>query len=406
MEHNEHQLLRAQLSSILQNKPLTAADVQPTTPALEELQQGLVYLSSCITEMGKYATDICNGDLDAPPPSRHNYLVGGLKELHSVLRHLTWQTQQVANGDYKQRVSFLGDFSASFNMMTQQLEDRERALTKSRDNLEQSIDLLKAIMDVSKDWIMVVSTETGNVIYNNFASTRPVKTFSLQDLQFEEVSVLEGSVHFGTTTTTTYLCNRDSHYYSLNSYPVDHYGQHAMVHYISDITQQRINQKNLSEMAYTDPLSGAYNRRYCMLELAHLREAHTPFALVNIDLNNLKYTNDHYGHEAGDQFIRFVVTATRAFVREQDIICRIGGDEFIVLLKNCAADMAHQKMQQLHLHIEANTSCPAPTSISYGIVYVDADETASTEELLQRSDAQMYQFKLAYKAAHGGELPR
>lgn len=400
MENHEYQLLRHHLTAMLQNKPLTEEEIQPISSQMDELQQGLRYLSSCIMEMGQYATNICNGDLDAPRPARHNYLVGSLKELHSVLQHLTWQTKQVATGDYNQRVSFLGDFSTSFNTMVKQLEEREVALTQSKVELEQSIDLLKSIMDVSKDWIMVVTTESGDVMYNNCAATRPLKTFSIEDLQFEEISVLEGNENLGTTTTTTYLCHTDDHYYAVNSYPVNHNGQHAMVHYISDITQQQLNYKRLSEMAYTDSLTDAYNRRYCMLEIQHLRDGKVPFSLVTIDLNGLKYANDHFGHEAGDQYIVFVVSTIRAFIRESDVVCRVGGDEFVVLLKKCPEEIALHKMHQLHLHVEADTTCPVPTSISFGVVYVGEDETATTDVLLNRSDERMYQFKQAYKASH------
>jgi len=67
---------------------------------------------------------LSNGDLGVDPPARNN-LVSSYKKLHANLKHLTWQTQQIAMGDYNQEVSFMGDFSKAFNTMTQSLKEKK-----------------------------------------------------------------------------------------------------------------------------------------------------------------------------------------------------------------------------------------------------------------------------------------
>ena len=81
---------------------------------------------------------LADGNLDIDPP-RQNYVISHYKQLQSNLRHLTWQTQQVAKGDYNQKVSYLGEFSIAFNQMTdalrekKQMEDQLRDLYATRD---------------------------------------------------------------------------------------------------------------------------------------------------------------------------------------------------------------------------------------------------------------------------------
>ncbi|MBV5313544.1 MAG: HAMP domain-containing histidine kinase [Prolixibacteraceae bacterium] len=75
-----------------------------------------------------FLREIANGNLDVSPPAdpkRHNYSITQFKQLHSNLLHLTWQTQQIAKGDLKQKVSFLGEFSIGFNKMIESLREKK-----------------------------------------------------------------------------------------------------------------------------------------------------------------------------------------------------------------------------------------------------------------------------------------
>jgi len=85
-------------------------------------------ISNNMEETYCFATSLASGNLDVESPKKSNYMAAGLKELRSNLSHLTWQTQQVAKGDYKQRVDFMGDFSNAFNSMVEKLIERENKL--------------------------------------------------------------------------------------------------------------------------------------------------------------------------------------------------------------------------------------------------------------------------------------
>ncbi|MFH0960543.1 MAG: hypothetical protein V1897_17785, partial [Pseudomonadota bacterium] len=75
----------------------------------------------------------------------NNFLASPFKELHSRLLHLTWQTKQVANGDYKQRVDFMGDFSEAFNSMIISLDHNEKLLKKKIDELEKALSHVRTL---------------------------------------------------------------------------------------------------------------------------------------------------------------------------------------------------------------------------------------------------------------------
>lgn len=85
-------------------------------------------ISNNMEETYCFATSLASGNLDVESPKKSNYMAAGLKELRSNLSPLTWQTQQVAKGDYKQHVDFMGDFSNAFNSMVEKLIERENKL--------------------------------------------------------------------------------------------------------------------------------------------------------------------------------------------------------------------------------------------------------------------------------------
>ncbi|PKQ11582.1 MAG: GGDEF domain-containing protein [Alphaproteobacteria bacterium HGW-Alphaproteobacteria-1] len=95
------------------------------------------------------------------------------------------------------------------------------------------------------------------------------------------------------------------------------------------------------EQALTDPLTGLRNRRAFDLALARFRDANQPFALLHVDLDHFKQVNDTHGHAAGDLVLRVAARRMLAVVRVDDVIARVGGDEFVLLFPGMedAADL-------------------------------------------------------------------
>jgi adenylate cyclase len=111
-----------------------------------ELRQLLTYANRFLTEFAPFAEALerlSKGELDTRPLLGRMPVVQSFKALQSNLRHLTWKTQQIAAGDLEQRVDFMGDFSAAFNTMTQQLKDSYEKLVELNKELERRNDFIR-----------------------------------------------------------------------------------------------------------------------------------------------------------------------------------------------------------------------------------------------------------------------
>lgn len=104
-------------------EPLTGRGVPE--PELEELRTAVNGLITSLTEAREYISGLAAGNLQVEPPMR-NFLASPFKQLHAGLMHLTWQAGRIAEGDYSQRVDFMGDFSSSFNEMVDALAEKQR----------------------------------------------------------------------------------------------------------------------------------------------------------------------------------------------------------------------------------------------------------------------------------------
>jgi signal transduction histidine kinase/CheY-like chemotaxis protein/HPt (histidine-containing phosphotransfer) domain-containing protein len=126
---------------ILKGKKPTPIELPEDYPD-NEVKQAVSYINKFINEYNS-ATDsihaISKGELDLEPPKGKLSILQTLKHLHANLRHLTWTTQQIAKGDFQHEVDFMGDFSAAFNSMTQQLKDAFTERKKSNEILQKRI---------------------------------------------------------------------------------------------------------------------------------------------------------------------------------------------------------------------------------------------------------------------------
>ncbi len=136
----------------------------------------------------------------------------------------------------------------------------------------------------------------------------------------------------------------------------------------------------------TDNLTGAFNRG--VLNELQLDPEDT---VVFIDLNDLKYINDTYGHDEGDNVLKLLVSTVKSNIRSNDIVVRMGGDEFLIVLKNCSQEKANQIMERILQ--EFRESDPLKPSISYGIKAFSGNLT----ETIRVADSLMYKMKYQLK---------
>jgi diguanylate cyclase (GGDEF)-like protein len=157
----------------------------------------------------------------------------------------------------------------------------------------------------------------------------------------------------------------------------------------------------LKKAADSDTLTQVYNRRYGMEILNEWLTENKSFIVCFVDIDNLKYVNDEFGHTEGDKYILSVADTLRGFSAKA-IICRLGGDEFMLLAQDWRKKAAVAKMEALRSLLANYSDQEAlyTNSISYGIVEVGAGNTMIASELLSIADEKMYEYKRAHKAQH------
>ena len=163
----------------------------------------------------------------------------------------------------------------------------------------------------------------------------------------------------------------------------------------------------LHQSSMTDELTGISNRRFAMEELDRniykFERYQTPFTVLFIDLNKFKEVNDIHGHDAGDAVLKCVVNFLQKNIRQSDVLCRIGGDEFIIICpyttEHHALELAQKLISDMKERIETDILAFWMPSFSIGIAEFD-DGMKEKSELLNCADAAMYESK-----KNGGNTP-
>ncbi|HET6496010.1 MAG TPA: GGDEF domain-containing protein [Thermoleophilia bacterium] len=222
-----------------------------------------------LADLYRFTLAVSQGDLEQSL-SASGSLAGSLKTLDAALRHLTWQTQRVAAGDFTQRVDFMGEFSEAFNSMVVALDEAR--------------------------------------------------------------------------------------------------------------TDLRVQAVKLEELATTDALTGAYNRRkfndLTLSEVERVRRYGHPLSLLILDIDHFKRVNDRHGHESGDEVLVVFAGLIRAGIRATDRLARWGGEEFVVLSPDVTlegeAELAERLRAALAAHDHASVG---KVTASFGVAQHRPGET-------------------------------
>lgn len=196
----------------------------------------------------------------------------------------------------------------------------------------------------------------------------------------------------GAKVTAVFFISRlgDAHHFSREEY--------GIARRFADLAQRRLASETVRQLlthaSLTDPLTGAFNRREFDIRLALTVEspAHggRETSLILFDIDDFKKINDRFGHDVGDDVLSKVAEAAKAGLRTEDVVCRLGGEEFAVLLSNIDSSLTATLAERIRANIQGIVMEEGPSvTVSVGVAY-SPDGTHTAEGLYRVADQSLY----------------
>lgn len=297
----------------------------------------------------------------------------------------------------------IGQLVDTFNGMLDTIENQNSALKDSEEKLRAIINNAPDLIEIVDIYGRIKFINRPNELALEDTADSPRTIFDLIDENQVEVAKSALAKVFDTGLNTTF----EAYEPKLDSWYANHLGPLKEDGVVTsalvlkrDISDLKNAHQQLEQIAFYDPLTGLPNRRLfrerLSEELDRCRSNRTRLALMFLDLDNFKRVNDTLGHDAGDKLLTTITERLLGCVRHEDVVCRLGGDEFTVLLSGLesedpAKQIADKILQRLRQPVDIGKQTVTVT-ISIGIT-VAPDHAMSPTELMQKADIAMYRAK-------------
>lgn len=347
--------------------------------------------------------------------------------------HLASSTESSPLQGLSYLLSMLGILWFVFGLIMMNQERAEQASQRATAELQRSEEQHRLLVETANEGICVIEGAAMRFVnpklrellgYSEFEIlNRPVVEFIHEDdrqttLENHRKRVLGlADVRYAIRVLTK---NRGVRWFEINGTAFEWQGRPATLNFMNDITERKLVEEQVQQLAFHDPLTRLPNRRLLMdrleLTLTGNKRSGRRSALLFMDLDNFKPLNDTHGHSMGDLLLVQVAERLKTVVRETDFISRFGGDEFIVLIGSLDAEEITAQAQAMEVaekirdavaspyHLVAHLSTGGAARIehlcsaSIGVVQFSGHGDTK-EELLKRADAAMYRAKQAGRNA-------
>ncbi len=163
---------------------------------------------------------------------------------------------------------------------------------------------------------------------------------------------------------------------------------------LADITEQEIYKHELEEQTMTDALTGVKNRRFyesrMQYEVSLACRYEQKLSIIMFDIDHFKQVNDKYGHDIGDKVLVEYTEIIASMLRKTDLLCRIGGEEFVIIAPQTSKDDAYKLAEKIRHKVEESKHI-VPLTMSFGVTeYIDCEDKDS---LFKRADQALYDAK-------------
>lgn len=191
----------------------------------------------------------------------------------------------------------------------------------------------------------------------------------------------------------------------ISSSLIDYRGKLSVLSIARDMSQRKEQQKKIRHMTFHDQLTGLYNRHYLEEEMQRLNtKRQHPISIIIADVNNLKIVNDTYGHQKGDQLLKNIAQIIKDSCREEEIIARIGGDEFIILLPQTSKNIAQEILERIRKNLnETDFIDEIKMSAALGLSVKNKKEE-KFDNIIKQAEDRMYKNKIKNKRVQGRNL--
>lgn len=361
-------------------------------------------------------------------------------------------SEKFSKGDLSQRATIIrndeiGRLSKSFNIMADtmymlvnnletKVKERTVELEEANNALKENKDQLRLILDSTAEGIYGID-KNGNCTFCNASCLKMLGYKYKEELIgrnmhlqihhsrkdgrpipedkcriFKAFMIGEGTHVYDEVFWRSDGTSFDVEYFS---YPQNKDGEiiGAVVTFM-DITDRKIAEEKIKYLSYHDSLTGLYNRMFFEEELKRLdTKRNFPISIIVGDVNGLKLTNDIFGHAAGDAFLKKVAEILKKACRTDDIIARIGGDEFAILLPNTEAVEAEKiiiriknlcsKEQIFAIRGSISMGSGTKVNVDQDIISImeDAEDKMYLEKTLNRKSIKANQIKKIIETLHG-----
>jgi diguanylate cyclase (GGDEF)-like protein/PAS domain S-box-containing protein len=275
-------------------------------------------------------------------------------------------------------------------------DDKYRLLVESTDDSIYLVDNKYRYLFMNKKHLSRLGLPSEQVLglpYSRFHSSDETRCF---------IAKVSEVFRTGKSVQHVHRSLRDGRYFLRTLSPItDQYGKIAAVTVISkDISELKMTEEKLLSLSNTDELTGLFNRRgFFALASRQLKIANRMkkgMSLLSADLDDLKKINDTFGHQEGDRALVETADILRESFRDVDIVARIGGDEFVILLIEPVYDTLDVYITRLQKKLELhNARCELSytLSLSLGMASHDHGSSNSIDDLIAAADKVMYEQK-------------
>ena len=158
----------------------------------------------------------------------------------------------------------------------------------------------------------------------------------------------------------------------------------------------RQQKKEMQYLAMHDQLTGLYNRHFVaeqvQIGITEAQRHQTDYSMILLDIDHFKQVNDQHGHDIGDQVLKSVGEFLQEHARGDDVVARMGGEEFLILLNHCDLNSAVEKAEMLRMGIETLKPADLLVTSSFGVSQLN-DEFNSFDKLFKAADLAVYNSK-------------